>query len=75
MRDKKTKLMLEIEEAIDGDLKEFLIELYKTMTFSDIVEFFKCNYKIDITISGLSRWFEKLSIPTREWRLPNEKAS
>lgn len=75
MRDKKTKLMLQVEEVTEKNLKELLIELYATMTFQDVVHFFKCNYGIDITISGLSRWFLKFNIPTREWRLPEVKAN
>lgn len=75
MRDKKTKLMLQVEETTGKNLRELLIELYETMTFQDIVHFFKCNYEIGITISGLSRWFLKLNIHTREWRVPEVKAN
>lgn len=73
LRNKKTKLMIIVEAKANKGIRELLIELYKTKTFEDIVLYLKLNYQIDITVSGLSRWFLKLGIPTREWRLPEEK--
>jgi hypothetical protein len=70
LKKKKTKLMKIVEERTGREIRELLVELYKTRTLEDITFYLKINYKIDITISGLSRWFLILDIPTREWSLP-----
>jgi hypothetical protein len=72
LRTKKTKKMIEIEKRSGKEIRDFLVDLYvsKNMTFWKIVEHLEKDYKIHITVSGIYRWFLKLDIPTREWRLP-----
>lgn len=72
LKTKKTKKMLEIEAKADKGIRELLVDLYvkKNLTYWQMTHFIKEEFDIDITIGGLSRWFLKLDIETRDWRLP-----
>lgn len=72
LKTKKTKKMIELENITGKQIKDLLIELYikKNMTYWDMVRYLKKEFNLDITISGLHRWFLKLDISTREWSLP-----
>jgi hypothetical protein len=64
--------MIELENLTGKQIKDLLTDLYinKNMTYWDMVKYLKDNFNMDITISGLHRWFLKLDIATREWSLP-----
>jgi len=67
----KTPKMLLVEEKTGKDIKDLLYELYvdKDLTLREMVEYFKNDVGVDITVVCLHYWLKKFGIPARMWRV------
>ena len=66
------KVTTALKEIGDHNWNRYIV-LAKDMTYMEIINYFKKEINVDVSLGSLTTWFKVLEIPTRTWSLISKR--